>query len=271
MATLFEVTVPVTKFLSNLEDVGFESEVLFGERVEWVADAGEYIQCRFAHWPREGYVLHRHLRKVPEGRFSGAPTHWVAVPMAIAHEAPTFKRPSMSNFTLYMHSRVRVLQGAETPEGQMLYVEGAGWFFADQLKRIGDCYTDRVDVMRMFIGMPYVWGGRAFPDCSGIILQAELACGGKPLSHSCLAIMNEWGEEVQKGSFRFHYQYGDLVFWDEIPAKSRHVVMMTGSDTCIGASIAYPRMTLEEPFADAVAKQLRDGNGKPSRVRRLAR
>lgn len=197
------------------------------------------------------------------------PTHRVSVPYALVYQEPSFKRPDSSGKSLPLNSRVRIIDSKETSEGVMARVRWLGWVFADQLIPIDEFLTDPVDVALSYAGpTPYSWGGRAAPDCSGLVQQSVLACG-TIVPRNCGEQARDAGKLVDHHARGFAYRRGDLVFWTEIPDKSRHVAIMVNEHKCVHASIAQSRRVVCQPFAEVWEQQEKDGNGHPNVVRRF--
>jgi len=123
---------------------------------------------------------------------------------------------------------------------------------------------DPIEVARLFLGTPYLWGGNSGRgiDCSGLVQAAFHDCGFACPGDSDLqeAMPGErLGEDVELVS-------GDLIFW------RGHVALVAGQDMLIHTN-AHHMNTVEEPVADAVARIAASDTGpvtsrlRPKRVK----
>ena len=100
-------------------------------------------------------------------------------------------------------------------------------------------------------------------------MDALLACG-------CMCPRNvgeqaaQLGESIEFKADFSNLQRGDLVFWTDPSTKGRHVVIMVDTKRCVHSTIAAPhRGVLEQDLTEVIDAQERDGNGRPTLVRRL--
>lgn len=238
-----------------------ETELLFGEQfeVEDVLDNG----WAFGRSSVDGYPGYVYLSDLGTLR---KPTHWVSERDAVVYLKPDFKSYRLRN--LAMNSLVHVVDEVQTSEGLMCGLENAGWVFKDQLLPIGEYADDFVAQALKFSGTSYLWGAKSFQiDCSALLQAACQACDIK-VPRDCIPQSKVVGDPVDFDETFSNLQRGDLVFWTE--GKGRHVVIMTDSVHCVHASIAPPRRVVMQPLAEVVRDQARDGNGRPTMVRRLS-
>lgn len=255
---ILQVVVPAAGYYSEPHNPGsLETEALFGEKLTLLGERGEYFEAQSSLYKTPGFVH----RKDVDIRYV-QPTHRVSVPYANVYHRPNFRSGVAS--MLCLNAQVHVVGGATSPEGEMLQVEGLGWTFSEHLIRNPHFLKDFVEVARARIGpLPYTWGGRFNPDCSGLVMDALLACGILCPRNTSEQV-EEFGEPVDFVSDFSNLQRGDLIFW------KRHVVIMTDALRCVHSTIAPPyRGVVEQKLIEVIHEQERDGNGGPTAVRRL--
>lgn len=99
---------------------------------------------------------------------------------------------------------------------------------------------DPVEIARLFLGVPYLWGGNSFwgIDCSGLVHAAFHACG--------LTLPGDSDQQEQLGE-PADLARGTVVFWPG------HVGLMTDAQTLIHAN-AHAMAVTEEPLSDVIAR-----------------
>ena len=104
---------------------------------------------------------------------------------------------------------------------------------------------DMVSFAELFIGTPYLWGGRSYLglDCSALIQLAAMACGVNAPRDSDMQCA-ELGRHLPEDEDLLR---GDLIFW------SGHVGMMVDGDTLLHSN-GYHMATVAEPLNTAVAR-----------------
>ena len=123
------------------------------------------------------------------------------------------------------------------------YVDiGAG--FVHQRHLAPEAEKDFVAIAERFLGVPYVWGGKAAAglDCSGLI-QTALQAVGKAAPRDTDMMEKALGEGIALGAVR----RGDLVFW------KGHMGVMLDESRLLHAN-AFHMMVAIEPLADALAR-----------------
>ena len=180
-----------------------------------------------------------------------APTHVVSVRETYRKETPDLKAFER-HFPLYFGSKVRVLEndGEWSKLGLKLGGRKSDRVFdyyvpSCHLKPIGHRWDDPIEVARLFLGTPYVWGGKSGRgiDCSGLVQVALLACGMACPGDSDLQAKMAGTHLGDDDAL----QPGDLLFW------KGHVAMATGSDTMLHAN-AHHMAVVEEPIEPAIER-----------------
>ncbi len=258
------VAVPTTDLFDGTgAKARVDTQCLYGETVEILEQKGRFARVRADLDGYEGYVARKDL-----GLCDTAPTHRIRVPQAIVYAEPCFKDRERAE--LAMNSQIAVASCQKTSEGEMACIPDLnGWVFLDQLTPVGTHEKDFVVTALMFLTMPYGWGRRSSHiDCSGLLQQALIASGiSSPRDCVPQSESPVLGERLDIPPRLYGLERGDLVFWTE--KKGRHVVIMVNDRECVHASIAAPRRVRVEPLQKVVSDQLRDGNGRPTVLRRF--
>jgi cell wall-associated NlpC family hydrolase len=132
-----------------------------------------------------------------------------------------------------------------------------GFIYAAHMAAIDMYETDAVAVARLFIGAPYLWGGREATglDCSALVQAALMACGQACPRDSDM-------QEAVLGQAVEAPQYGDIVFW------KGHVGFISGDNLLLHAN-AHHMAVAEEPFNAACARIEAAGGGAVTAIKRL--
>jgi len=101
------------------------------------------------------------------------------------------------------------------------------------------------ETARLFLGTPYLWGGRSTLglDCSALV-QLSLAALGQECPRDSDMQMADLGEDV--GSLG-SYKEGDLLFW------KGHVAIVLDAEHIIHANAYHMRVDIE-PISNAIAR-----------------
>lgn len=221
------------------------SELLFGERftVYDEADGWAWGQCA-----TDGYVGYTAADGLTDALVD--PTHVVGVLRTVAFSRPDLRSRPVA--MLHMNSPVTV--GAR--EGGYSAIAGGGWIPDRHLVCVDDPADDHVAVARMFLGAPYLWGGRSSlgVDCSGLVQLALARTGIR-------APRDSDQQEAALGGTVDEAGTGDLVF------TTGHVALVSAADRVLHAN-AHHMAVREEPLADFLARL--DATGLAvSSIRRL--
>ena len=146
---------------------------------------------------------------------------------------------------------------AGTPGDRFLALTGGGFVHNRHLAALP---ADPIAIARVFVGAPYLWGGRtpAGVDCSGLVQAALSACG-----IACPRDSDQQRDELGHAIAFEDRATGDIVFFPG------HVGLLTDRDTLFHANAQW-MATVEEPLADAIARLVASGVETPvTGVRRL--
>jgi hypothetical protein len=225
-------------------------QVLLGERFDVLEIRDGYA---WGQAVRDGYVGHLAFGALaPDG---APPTHWVRVPLTYGFESPTIK--SRPTGPISLNSLVTVT----AREGRLVKCDAGFWLPESHLSSLGDVAGDPAGIAEAHLGAAYLWGGRegCGIDCSGLILQALLACGRACPRDSDL--QQTLGAPVAAGDL----ERGDLVFW------KGHVAILVDGAQIIHAN-AHHMAVAQEPLREAIERIRSSGGGDPTAYRRpLAR
>jgi hypothetical protein len=218
------------------------SELLFGEDFDLFDLAGDWGFGRTAADRYTGWVAMAAL-----GAPGEAPTERISARVAPVFAAADIKAPVLME--LPFGARVAGARGEK-----FLALAGGGFV---HLRHVSRPPEDYIEVARLFIGAPYLWGGRTplGVDCSGLV-QAALAAGGVQAPRDSDQQLAALGTEV---AFEARAA-GDIVFFPG------HVGILVPGDRLLHAN-AFWMAAVEEPLADVIA---RIGDGAVTGVRRVA-
>lgn len=222
-------------------------QLLLGEvfDVLEVADGFAWGQAR-----RDGYVGYVALEALGD---PAAPTHRVRALRTYGFQAPSIKAPALGPCSLNA-----LITGVET-QGRFIRDVGGAWFVRDHLAPVGlDFALDPAAVAERHLETPYLWGGRESLglDCSGLVLQALLACG-----RACPRDTDQQEQAFLQNAGPQALRRGDLVFW------RGHVAMMLDSTQIIHANAHHMAVAIE-PLNTAIARIEAAGSGEPTSYRR---
>ena len=205
------------------------SELLWGEGFDLFDVAGDWGFGRSRHDRYTGWVAMAALSEAAE-----VPAHGVT-----ARVAPLFARPDIKAPVLASLPFGARLSG-ET-EGRFLAVDGGGFL---HMRHLAPPPVTPLGAARLFMGAPYVWGGRTplGVDCSGLVQAALVACGV-----ACPRDSDQQREMLGAAVDFAARQDGDIVFFPG------HVGILVDADTLFHAN-AYWMATVEEPLADVIAR-----------------
>ena len=135
-------------------------------------------------------------------------THRVAVLATHMYAQPDIKSEVLASFSL----NARIAASERT--GRFVKVQTGGYVVERHLRPIGAHATDYVAEAELFLGLPYLWGGKTVSgiDCSGLV-QAAMTAAGLDCPRDSDMQRAGLGSETAVGPDLAGLKRGDLLFW----------------------------------------------------------
>jgi len=221
-----------------------EAVTIFDESEGWA----------WAQLDRDSYVGYLPLAALGA---ASAPTHRVAALRMHAYPGPAIKLPPRMALSLGAQLTIVGRENDFAVSADRLYV------WSRCLTELSAREPDYVAVAELFLGTPYLWGGRTSEgvDCSGLV-QTALTAAGVASPRDSDMVEAVLGEPIAIDDPRSPLTRGDLVFW------KGHVGIMRDSVTLLHAN-GWHMKTVSEPLAQARERIAANGGGKVTSVRRL--
>ena len=136
------------------------SQLLFGE-IFVVYDQHE--QWAWGQDHTDGYVGYVHSESLDSP--GPTATHWVTALATFIYQEPNIKAVTCGRLSFM--SRVAIIEEAE----RFVSIAGGGWIIAQHVTPCTTYWNDILTSARMFLDVPYLWGGRSSNglDCSGLL------------------------------------------------------------------------------------------------------
>ena len=233
-----------------------DSQLLSGEVVTLYDQAEGWAWVQNASDGYVGYVESAALSERVR-----ATSHGVAVLSTFLFPAPDLKAPTLDALTLT--GRVAVL-GSKDDYSEVEIGDRRGWVTTRHLAPDGEVAPDYVETALRFLGLPYLWGGKASGglDCSGLI-QVVLARAGIPCPRDTDQQAASLGRAVAWEPGRTRLLRGDLIYFPG------HVAIALDADRVINAN-AHAMLVSVEPLAELEARvKVESGGTGVTAVRRL--
>ncbi len=153
-----------------------DTQLLFGETVHVFEQEHGWAWVQNA---TDGYVGYMEAAALGAAAQS-APSHNLKVLRSFLYPEPDMKAPLLDAISFL--SPLRVVGEHEKFSAAALPGGGAGWIYSSHLCPIGETDPDFTATAHMFLGVPYLWGGRSGLglDCSALVqlclARAGLAC-----------------------------------------------------------------------------------------------
>jgi len=247
-------------------DAPQDTQLLSGEAIT-VYDQAEgwaWVQNR-----TDGYV--GYVESSALGTETVATTHSVKVPRSFLFPGPDLKLPPRDALT--MTGRVAVV-GVAGGYSEVVFGGQRGWVYSQHLAAQGEgegegegggvVEPDFVATALQFLGVPYLWGGKASGglDCSGLV-QVALARAGIPCPRDSDMQAKSLGVAVAWESAQTELQRGDLIYFPG------HCAIALDAERVVNAN-AHAMMVSVEPLDALAARVKRESGGTGvTAVRRL--
>ncbi|MBZ0215406.1 MAG: C40 family peptidase [Fimbriimonadaceae bacterium] len=235
------------------DEFPLDSELLFGERVMQFETHDKWVWCQSMRDDYVGYVPVSAL-----GGIGQDATHLVTALCSHVYPGPDIKLPPRAG--LKMNSPVSV---CGTKDRFSVLENEGGYIFSDHLGAADGTGGDFVAIAEMFLGAPYLWGGRSNNglDCSALVQLSLQATGLSCPRDSDMQAANI-GASLDIDAGLKNPQRGDLVFW------KGHVGMMMDAGILLHATAHY-MMVVKEPLLPAI-QRIKDADaGAVTAIRRL--
>ena len=167
--------------------------------------------------------------------------------------APLYTKPHLKQ-TPEMHLPMgSLLLATGLRENGYIELDCGRWVFAKHLAAEPRVDMPLVDIAKLFIGTPYVWGGRTAMgiDCSGLV-QIALAQGGIRCHRDSDTQYKTLGTAIDRDALKA----GDLVFFPG------HVGIMVDGENVLHANATHMAVTID-PLGDVISWVAKDTGGEP--------
>lgn len=232
---VIDVTAPLRR--ASSPEAALDTEALHGERVVVYEETDE--GWSWGQLARDGYV--GWLPSNALAKESAKATHRVRALRTFLFPKPDIKSPPIASFSFGCEFAMR------GEEANFVIEENGGFIPKQHVTPLSFHESDAVEVVRRFLGTPYLWGGKtsAGLDCSGLVQLALQSTGRECPRDSDM--QQAIGLPVPFTGDEAVLRRGDLIFW------KGHVGFYTGECRLLHAN-AFHMAVAEEPLAEAIAR-----------------
>lgn len=241
MAKKFQIITRSAPFLSAPhEHAELASELLYGEIVETIGHHGDFLHCKNLSDQYEGYVGKNNLSDEIID-----PTHKIIRLHSFIYAEPDYKSGAITYLSF-----LSGLALSGDRENGFIEIEGGGWIWEDDLAPINHTAENIAKTAEMFLGLPYLWGGKTSRglDCSGLVQlclhhagHTECPRDSGDQRKAQLGVRIDVSDPYAPSGL----QESDLVFF------KGHVGIMRNSSDIINAT-ARSMSVLSEPLTDII-------------------
>lgn len=232
MAEIWSVTAPLAAIHAGPQaDSEMTSQLLYGETFRLLGSTGDWLRAEAVHDSYRGYIERRAAEPASPASGPVPPPHRFSALQGHIYTKPDFKSPVLA--PVYFLSPLARTGREENGFCQLL---GGEWVFTGHVSPPEWRAPDPVATAQLFLGTPYLWGGRsrAGLDCSGLVQLCAMAAG-----HACPRDTGDQigvlGHEIQGAP-----QRGDFVFF------KGHVGIMLDERRIINATARHMSTVIED-------------------------
>ena len=228
-----------------------DTQLLFGEAVTVfdVANGWAWVQNE-----TDDYVGYVEAACLSDQAPAQDPDHYLKVLRSFVYPEADLKAPPLDVVSFMSPLCVR---GTKARFSEIaLPGGGGGYVYAAHLAEAGETAPDFVATAHLFLGVPYLWGGRSSLgiDCSAL-LQLALARAGVPCARDSGVQATSIGRDLNWQAGQTRLQRGDLVYFPG------HCAIALNETEVIHAN-AGTMLTSIEPLADVVKRVEAESNGR---------
>ena len=221
-------------------------QLVYGSKVKYFSETDGWAFIQNAYDNYVGYVPGETIN------LDTNKTHIVSVPLSHIFSEPNIKAKNIA--TLPLTAKV----SGKKVENGFLETE-LGWIPVRHLQLKTKFATNPVEVAKLFLNSPYLWGGNTSLgiDCSGLIQVSMSLCGLRCPGDSDQQLA-KLGENIEIDTTQ---EKGDIIFW------KGHVALALNARQVLHAN-AYHMSTVIEELSEAVLRiKNQEGNDIIARKR----
>ena len=241
----YQVNVPFVDLL-GAPDGERTRQLIYGSKIKYFdeTDGWAFIQNTYDNYV--GYVPRETIN------LDTNKTHIVSAPLSHVFSEPNIKARNIA--ILPLGSKV----SGKIVENGFLETE-LGWIPNPQLKLKTELPIDPIEIAKLFLNAPYLWGGNTALgiDCSGLVQVSMLLCGLSCPGDSDQQL-SKLGQNIDVDTIQ---EKGDILFW------KGHVALALNANQVLHAN-AYHMSTVIEELSEVVFRiKKQEGNDIIARKR----